>query len=197
MAFWAAFSSCIHSIWPHHFRASRARIARPSPPCGLCHLADRTGTAPGAAQRPAQARARPDVRPVPLAPSAPVLARRGHACAVPVIPAEYATPLTMPLQGVMSGFYIQHTSDMGNAFSRVLRPYGAPCYAARVVPPRRLHQHPAEKPPGGPKGPARRRAGFRHRFRAGFDSVFARAREGIPISLCAPHSRLIVDGIVA
>ena len=125
----------------------------------------------------------------PLAPSAPVLARRGYACTVPAMPAEYATPLTMPLQGAMSGFYISHTSDRGNAFSHALRPPGVPCGTVRIAPPRRLHQHPAEKPPGGPKGPARRRAGFRHRFRAGFDSVFARAREGIPIGLYVPDSR--------
>lgn len=180
MAFWAAFSSCIHSIWPHHFRASRARIARPSPPCVLCHLADRTGTAPGAAQRPAQARACPDVRPVPLAPSAPVLARRGHACAVPVIPAEYATPLTMPLQGVMSGFYIQHTSDRVNAFSHVLRPYGAPCYAARVVPSHSLRGHPPRIRPTAQKGPARRPAAFRPHFRAGFRFGFCAGSRGSP-----------------
>ena len=43
--------------------------------------------------------------------------------------------------------------------------------------------------PTAPKGPARRRATFRPHFRAGFYSVFARVREGIPISLYAPDSR--------
>lgn len=52
----------------------------------------------------------------PLAPPAPVLARRGHSCAVPAIPAEYTAPLTMPLQGAVSGFYIPHASDRVNTF---------------------------------------------------------------------------------
>lgn len=105
----------------------------------------------------------------PLAPSAPALACRGYACAVPATPAEYATPLTMPLQGVMSGFYIPHTSDRVNAFSRVLRPSDVPCNAVHVVPSRGMCSRPAEDPPGGRKG-TRPEAG---RISAAFPSGFS------------------------
>lgn len=129
----------------------------------------------------------------PLAPSAPVLARRGHACAAPAMPTECATPLTMPLNGVMSGFYIPHTSDRVSAFPRVLRPSGASCNAVRVVPSRRMCSRPPRISPEAAKGPARRQATFRPHFRAGFRFDFPRGFFWLAISLYAP----IVAGIVA
>ena len=149
--------------------------------------------APGAAQRPQ------NLAPVPmyarhhLAPPAPVLARRGYACAVPAIPAEYAAPLTMPLQGAVSGFYIPNTSDRVNAFSRVLRPPGVPCDAVRAVPSRRMRGRPPRICPTAPKGPARRQATFRPHFRAGFRFDFPRGFSGSR----SAHMRPIVAGIVA
>lgn len=153
--------------------------------------------APGAAQRPAEPRARPDVRPAPLAPSAPVLARRGYACTVPTTPAEYAAPLTMPLQGVMSGFYIPHTSDRVDAFSRVLRPSGVPCDIVRIVPSRGPRERPAEDPPGGRKGTrpevGRISAAFPSGFSLRFSSrIFFGSQSAHMRPIVACHSRLIV-----
>lgn len=149
--------------------------------------------APGAAQHPAELRARPDVRP---APSRPVCARSRAPWICPrvtVIPAECTAPLTMPLQGVLSGFIVRHTSDRVNVFPRVLRSSGVPCAAARVLPSRRLYRHPPRNVPAAPKGPARRRATFWPRFRAGFYSVFTR----ILSDLRSAYACLIVAGIVA
>jgi hypothetical protein len=130
----------------------------------------------------------------PLRPSCAVLARRGHACTIQTTPAEYAPPLTMPLQGVMSGFYIPHTSDRVNAFSRVLRPPDASCDAVRAVPPRRPCKHPAEDPPGRPKRARPEASHVSAAFPSGFSIRFS---SKIFFSSRSPHMRLIVAGIVA
>lgn len=116
----------------------------------------------------------------PLAPSAPVLARRGHSCAAPAIPAEYAAPLTMPLQGVMGGFYIPHTSDMVNAFQRVLRPSSTPCNAVRVVPSRRLHRRPPRNRPAAPKRTRPKASQILAAFPSGFLFGFCAGSGGNP-----------------
>lgn len=198
------FCSCSCCRW-QHFSARRAASNNPRPGSvrGFFYALIAAGR-PRSPQEPPSALqscapARMYARP-PLAPPAPVLARRGYACAVPAAPAEYTAPLTMPLQGVMSGFYIPHTSDRVSAFLRVLRPSGASCDAVRIVTSRGMCSRPPRISPEAAKVPARRQATFRPHFRAGFYSVFARVREGIPISLYAPdsrwhsrcHSRLIV-----
>ena len=137
----------------------------------------------------------------PLSPSAPVLARRGHACAAPTALTEYVAPLTMPLNGVMGGFYIHHTSDRVNVFLRVLRPSGAPCDAVRVAPSRGMCTRPPRISPEAAKGPARRQATFRPHFRAGFRFDFPRGFFGsrsaymrpIVAGIVACHSRLSLD----
>ena len=178
------FCSCSCCRWQ---RSSARRAVSNNPPprirpgLFLCPIAAGRPRSPQEPPSAPQSRAPvPMYARHPLAPSVPVLARRGHACAVPVIPAEYATPLTMPLQGVMSGFYIQHTSDRVNAFSHVLRPYGAPCYAARVVPSHSLRGRPPRIRPTAQKGPARRPAAFRPHFRAGFRFGFCAGSRGSP-----------------
>lgn len=125
----------------------------------------------------------------PLAPSAPVLARRGYACAVPAIPAECAAPLTMPLQGAVSGFYIPHTSDRVNAFPRVLRPSGAPCNVARGVPSRRLRERPAEGLPYRPKRTRPEAGHISAAFPSGFSIRFSSRFFRLAISPYASHSR--------
>lgn len=132
----------------------------------------------------------------PLAPSAPVLARRGYACAVPAIPAEYAPPLTMPLQGVLSGFHTPHTSDRVSAFPRVLRPPGVPCDAVRVVPSRRLHRRPPRNHPSSSKRTRPEAshilAAFPSGFLFDFCAFFVSSRSAYARLIVACHSRLIV-----
>lgn len=136
----------------------------------------------------------------PLAPPAPVLARRGYTCTAPAMPEEYAAPRTMPLQGVIGGFYIPRTSDRVNTFLCVLRPSGASCNAVRVVPSRGMCSRPPRISPEAAKGPARRQATFRPHFRAGFRFDFPRGFFGsrsaymhpIVAGIVARHSRLIV-----
>jgi hypothetical protein len=125
----------------------------------------------------------------PLRPSCAVLARRGHACTIQTTPAEYAPPLTMPLQGVMSGFYIPHTSGRVNAFSRVLRPPNAPCNAVRVVPSRGMRGHLVKDPPGGRKGTRPEAGHISAAFPSGFSIRFFSSFFRLAITLYASHSR--------
>lgn len=125
----------------------------------------------------------------PLAPSAPVLARRGYACAVPAIPAEYTAPLTMPLKGAASGFYIPHTSDRVNAFQCVLRPSGVPCDAVRAVPSCRPRECPAAGLPYRPKRTRPEAGHISAAFPSGFSIRFSSRFFRLAISPYASHSR--------
>lgn len=125
----------------------------------------------------------------PLAPPAPVLARCGYACTVPDAPAEYAAPLTMPLNGVMSGFCITHTSGRVNAFPRALCPYGVPCGIVRIMPSRRLHRHPPRNRPGSPKRTRPEASHILAAFPSGFLFGFCTDSLRLAISLCVPDSR--------
>ena len=122
-------------------------------------------------------------------PSAPVLARRGHSCAVPAIPAEYTAPLTMPLQGAVSGFYLPHTSDRVNTFRRALRPSDVPCDAVRAVPSCRPRECPAEDLPDRPKRTRPEAGHISAAFPSGFSIRFSSRFFRLAISPYASHSR--------
>lgn len=165
------FCSCCR--WQHS-SARRAVSNNPRPGSVRGFFCARSPqAAPGAARVPqSPAPVRMYAR-HPLAPSASVLARRGHACAAPAIPAEYAPPLTTPLKGVLGGFYVPHTSDRVNAFSRALRPSGAPCSAVRVVPSRGMCSRPVKDPPRGRKGTRPEASHIPAAFPSGFSIRFS------------------------
>lgn len=191
------FCSCSCCRW-QRFSARRAASNNPRPGSVrgffLCLIA--AGRPKSPQEPPSAPQSRAPVRTYarhPLAPSAPVLVHHGHACAAPAMPAEYAAPPTMPLQGVLSGFIVRHTSDRVNAFSRAMRLYGVPCDAVRVAPSRRLYRRPPRTRPGSPKRTRPEASHILAAFPSGFYSVFARILSG----LRSAYTRLIVAGIVA
>ena len=182
------FCSCCR--WQHSSaRRAVSNNPRPGSVRGFFYARSRQAVPgrPGATQRPAQARARPDVRPAPSRPAcarsrAPwaFLRRSGHTRRI------YRTAHNAPTRHCEQLLYSAYIRQ-GKHILRVLRPSGVPCDAVHAVPSCRLRECPAEDLPDRPKkDPPGGRPHFGRISERVFDSIFLEVFPARDQPICVP-----------